>query len=487
MKNKLFWRLFWAFLATLMTTVLVMSALMVAMVRSERQAALEAELLTQARDVARLLQTMNSVSFGERKLQTTLDWKMAEIRDNYGADVWLISGNAKFALVLGQDAYTEEQVKDPAALAQIQRVLDGESIRVQGLIPELGKNIVTLGVPATDGYGNINSAVLLHISVESLQVDYGDILRYALIAAGIAMLLGAALASFISRRQTRPLRTINRAVGAFSKGKLDERVQVMGKDEIAELAQSFNKMAEDLSNLENSRRSFVANVSHELRSPLTCISGYVQGMLDGTIPESDYPKYLSVVRSEADRLTKMTNELLDLSKLESGNFSLSKKRFDINELVSQELIKFEQRIDEKRLDVDVIFKTQPCPVSADEDRIRQVVTNLIDNAVKFTPDGGELKLSTHTAGDKCYVSVTDSGIGIAQEDLPFVFDRFYKGDKAHTTGMGTGLGLSIAKRILEQHGQTIKVQSSAAGTTFTFTLDRGQAETQKAISTNEPT
>ena len=469
-KSKLFWQLFWAFLATLLATVLMMGGLMVAMVRSERQAALEAEVLTQARDMARLLRQIDSILFGGR-YDTTLDWKLREIQGNYGATVWIVSGNAQRVIILdGENAQSQASV--PEAKAQIQQVLGGSEIRVRGLIRALGDDIVTIGVPTTNAQDEINGAVLLHISVASLQVDFRDVVRYVMTAAVFSMLLGAAMAYFISRRQTTPLRRINRAVSAFAKGKLSERVLVKGNDEIAQLADAFNTMAEDLSNLEMSRRSFVANVSHELRSPLTCISGYVQGMLDGTIQKEDYGKYLWIVRAEADRLSKLTNELLDLSKLESGKFSLEMTRFDLNELLSLELLKFEQRIDEKRLEVEVDFPEAPCYVLADADRIRQVVTNLIDNAVKFSREGDWLKLLVRSGTAQCEVSIANGGEAIDPADIPFLFDPFYKVDKAHTSGMGTGLGLSIVERILAQHGEKITVQSDVTGTAFTFTLHR---------------
>jgi len=149
---------------------------------------------------------------------------------------------------------------------------------------------------------------------------------------------------------------------------------------------------------------------------------------------------------------------------------------DINELLRLELLKFEQGIADKRLEVDVDLREDPCRVVADADRIRQVAVNLIDNAVKFAPEGARIALTTASAGDACHVGVFNEGPPIDKEDIPFLFDRFYKADKAHTSGMGTGLGLSIVKKILEQHGQTIKVSTGAAGTTFTFTLERAKAE-----------
>jgi signal transduction histidine kinase len=241
---------------------------------------------------------------------------------------------------------------------------------------------------------------------------------------------------------------------------------------MAQLAASFNKMAQQLDSLDQSRKSFVANVSHELRSPMTCINGYVQGMLDGTISEADRGIYLRTVLSETQRLTRLVNDLLDLSRIESGKMPMEIGVFDINDWMLSVLFRYEQQIEDKKIDVDIAFREQPCYVSADNARITQVATNLIDNAVKFTREGGQLALRTRVDGERVCITVKNEGTGIPAEDLPFIFERFYKVDKAHTSGKGTGLGLSIVKKIMEQHGQEISVRSSGSMTAFEFTLER---------------
>ena len=480
MKNSLFWRLFWAFVGTLIMTVLVLSFTMVALLRAERQSAYEAEVRMQARDVASLMQMQDAASMWRLEPNTgsTVQWKIEEIREDYGADVWLVNMNGSF-LVLG-DAQSEEAITDQQVTEQIWRVLSGNEIRVQGLIEELGSGVVTIGVPWYGSgmfSGRVMGAVLLHISVDSLKVDYSDLVRYACFAGVVAMLIGTFFALVIARKQSRPLRQINDAVTAFAGGDFERRVEIRGDHEIAQLGASFNKMAEEISNLDQSRKSFVANVSHELRSPMTCIQGYVQGMLDGTIGEEERAKYLNTVLAETQRLTKLIGELLDLSRIESGKIPLNKTVFDINELILSVLFKYEQKIEDKAIQMDISFKEQPCYVLADSARITQVLTNLIDNAVKFTQEGRSMMVWTHVMDSKVFVTVKNEGVGIPAEDLPFIFERFYKVDKAHTSGMGTGLGLSIVKKILEQHDESITVSSSGSMTTFVFTLE--QAEMKK--------
>ena len=470
-RNRLFWRLLWAFLLTLLVTAVVLSMLVVVMMRQERVRTLEDELRAQARFVAQMMAQYDLASFWQRDtaLANTLNWKIVEIRETYGADVWLVSANRR-VWVVGDTEFDQEQLTAPAVVAEINQVLSGQEIRVLGLIPQLGPPFVTVGVPWRDNTGWVGGAVLLHISTESLSVDYSDMVVNAAIATAAAMLLGAVLSFLIARRQSDPLHQIHQAVVDFAQGKLDTRVHIRGDQEMMDLADAFNSMARDLAGLEQSRRSFVANVSHELRSPLTCIRGYVQGILDGTVPRDQWDKYLNIVLEETRRLARLVGELLDLSRMESGVAPLNKTDFDLCELLRVELLKFEGRIDEKDIQVDVALPGEAVTVCAGEDSIRQVITNLLDNAVKFTPQGGRIGLAAALEGGLCRVAVSNTGQGISAEDLPHVFDRFYKADKAHTAGMGTGLGLAIVRKILEQHGQKIQVASQDGLTTFTFWL-----------------
>lgn len=470
--NRLFWRLFGAFLLTLMVTAIVLSMLMVVMVRKERSTSLENEVHLQAREVAKLLQQYDTFAFFRRDIGLTnaVNWKINEIQENYQAEVWLVTVN-RAVWVIGSSSLDHEQLMEPEVIRQFNKVLSGQEIRVQGLISELGPHVVTVGVPWRDVTGWVAGAVLLHISTDNLEVDYRDILVDAAFASSIAMVLGCILAILIARDQSAPLRQIQKAVMDFSKGKLDTRVHIRGDRELVELADSFNEMAQQLADLEMSRRSFVANVSHELRSPLTCIRGYIEGMLDGTISDEERPKYLQVVQSESNRLTRLVADLLDLSRIESGKMQITPTEFDLCELLRVELLKFERRIEEKDLEVEVELPEEKMMVWADSNAIKQVVTNLLDNAVKFTPSNGTLSLKADRDDDLCRVCIGNTGETISKEDLNHIFERFYKVDKAHTSGKGTGLGLAIVQKIMEQHGQKIRVTSENGVTVFTFWLD----------------
>ena len=233
-------------------------------------------------------------------------------------------------------------------------------------------------------------------------------------------------------------------------------------------------MAAQLSTLEQSRREFVANVSHELRSPITSIQGFAQGMLDGTIPQENHEQYLQVVVDETHRLSKLINNLLNLSRMESEDTSLAYSDFDVNELARRVIISRVAQLEEKNLELDADFEEDACFVHADSDQIQQVIINLLDNAIKYTPENGKITLRSRQEKDIVYFRVKDNGIGILPEDSLHIFDRFYKADKAHTVGKGTGLGLAICKRIMEKHGQSIRLISGEGGAEFEITLAAGK-------------
>ena len=328
-----------------------------------------------------------------------------------------------------------------------------------------------MGVPIMSGQ-TVTGAIFIYSELKELDKSLNVIYHQILNAAGISMLMALMLVYLFSRFMVKDLRKINTAAKSLSKGDFTTRVQLKSKNEIGQLADAFNNMAEELQKLEGLRISFVANVSHELRTPLTSIQGFVQGILDGAINKEEQDTYLNTVLDETKRLNLLISDLLELSKIESGKFPLNNRIFDINELIRRCLITFEQRIENKKLDVQVVMGDERLYANADPDRIAQVITNLIDNAVKFSKQGGTLVLRSQAHEDKIYVSVKDTGEGIPEKDLPFIFERFYKVDKSRgRKQQGTGIGLSIVKKIIDQHGQKIWVESKTGeGSVFTFSL-----------------
>lgn len=261
-------------------------------------------------------------------------------------------------------------------------------------------------------------------------------------------------------RLTKPLKSMSEAAKAMSKGDFSKRVPVTSDDEIGELAASFNMMTNSLSRLESMRRSFVGNVSHELRTPMTTIAGFIDGILDGTIKKEDSEYYLNIVSQEVKRLSRLVNGMLSVARLESGESVLKISEFDFYELLCTIMVSQEQRIEEKKLDIVGLDLMQETKLKADKDLLYQVVYNLIDNAIKFTDDAGKISFALADDGINITFTITNTGKGIAKDELPFVFERFYKGDKARSdVKNSTGLGLYIVKTIVSAHKGKISVMS----------------------------
>lgn len=343
---------------------------------------------------------------------------------------------------------------------------------------------ISYAVPiVTDG--EMKGAVLALSSSDTLE-NLVDAMINAIVVSSLWILLAALIAVyFITEMITGPLRQMSRAAKKMAVGKFDTRIPVRGKDEVAELAISFNHMAESLENLETTRNTFMANVSHDLRTPMTTISGFIDNILIGAIPPEEQHHYLGVIKEEVKRLSRLVASLLDISRLQAGDRKLTMSNFDICETARLILISFEQKIDEKKLDVDFVCDDDRMFVYADRDAIYQVLYNICDNAVKFAAQGGEYRIAISYSdigkSKKVLVSVYNQGEGISEEDLPYVFERFYKADKSRGIDKkGVGLGMFISKTIIDAHGEEIHVRSKKGDfCEFTFTLECGDNEHQK--------
>ena len=357
----------------------------------------------------------------------------------------------------------------------VKRVVSSGSVHSTGVIKGLyteSRNVVAVPI-IVDG-----QAIGIVISSMPETSELAAVNRlsqmYLMIAASI-VIVAMMLAWYFIRRQSVPLRNMAKRARDFGHGDLDARVSIDpgSADEIQDLAVAFNNMAASLQQSENQRQAFIANVSHELKTPMTTISGFVDGILDGTIPQEKQQYYLSMVSDETKRLSRLVRSMLDISRLQDdGGISDSKKtRFDLTEAAGQLLITFEQKITEKNITVDVDFPDHPVYTHACADPITQVIYNLLDNAVKFCPKDGIIGLKIKTGGQKIYFSVYNSGEVIPAQELPLVFDRFHKLDKSRSKNRDSwGLGLYIVKTIICSHGENVSVTSKDGITEFTFTL-----------------
>lgn len=330
-----------------------------------------------------------------------------------------------------------------------------------------------VGVPVTREDGSTVGMVLAVMDARSLMSMWRSFIGLFFMTSAIILLISFVASSLTSMRQIQPIREMARATRAYAAGNFDVRMQDTGRnDEIGELAASFNNMADSLAETERQRSDFIANISHELKTPMTTIGGYIDGMLDGTIPPEKQQHYMQIVSGEVRRLSRLVRNMLDIAKLQAMGVEESRKtRFDLGEELSDVLITFEQKIYNKHLDVRVDLPDKPVWTRAERDSITQVIYNLIDNAIKFCPDGGRLALRVQVDGGKARVSVENTGPTIDKDELPLLFDRFHKADKSRSADReGWGLGLYIAKTIVGAHGGDIWATSENGVTQFNFTL-----------------
>ena len=315
-------------------------------------------------------------------------------------------------------------------------------------------------------------AVFIHIAMDDISMTTQSILNMVLITLLLVSLAATLMTFLMTNNIIIPIAQMKKAAEAITKGDFSQEVHITSNDEVGELASSFNVMAKELQSVDTLQSDFIANISHDFRSPLTSIKGYVEAILDGTIPQEQYPKYLSIVLDEANRLTKMTNNILDLTKMENGQIELHRVNFDINEMIIKLALSLEQRFEEKKIHVDFQFIQEKLYVNADLDLIQRVVYNLLDNALKFTEEGDSITVETSIVARKAYIVVSDTGMGISEEVLPHIFERFHKGDKSRGKNkMGAGLGLAIVKQIMLTHHEDITVRSQVGeGTKFAFSL-----------------
>lgn len=393
-----------------------------------------------------------------------------------GADIVIC--NSEGRVVLCSDSpfscqHLRLQVNQQYLDKVVQTGYDSATGLVRGLYDD-ARYLVSMPI-TNENTGQAVGIVIVSVPTATVSALLDRLANYYLCTALIVVLVFIIISAVFMGRQSRPLQEMARAANAFAHGDLDSRVRVEenASEEIQDLTVAFNNMASSLQKSEYRRQEFVANVSHELKTPMTTISGYVDGILDGTIPEAKRDHYLRIVSDETKRLARLVRSMLDISQLQSeeGIPDEKKMNFDMGECAGQVLLTFEKKINDKHLEVSVDMPEHPVYTFANPDSITQVIYNLLDNAIKFCPEGGNLGLTIREGGKKVYVSVSNDGDTIPPEELPLVFDRFHKLDKSRSKNRdGWGLGLYIVKTIVCKHGENISVTSRDGKTEFTFTM-----------------
>ena len=331
------------------------------------------------------------------------------------------------------------------------------------------------GKPILDEKGMLQGFVFAGANADSLTEYLANLFSTFILSAGLMLMVSSVLSIVLTNRMTTPLRRISDAAKKFGGGDFSARGPVEGDDELAQLAETFNTMAGSLEKIDQSRRSFMGNIAHELRTPMTTIKGFIDGMLDGTIPPEENQRYLAIVSQETGRLARLVQNMLDITKLEAGEVPIHAKNYDLWQTVTDVVLSDEQRIEDGKIDIQGLGGP-PLMICADPDFVHQVVYNIVDNAIKFTPAGGVISFAAEKHGSMVEVRIENTGAGIAPEALPFVFERFYKEDRSRGMNTrGSGLGLHICKILINLSGGQIHAESEEGKwCRFVFTLPCGQ-------------
>lgn len=398
-----------------------------------------------------------------------------------GTQIFLtdLEGNITLFSDMGQNQQNLNGIKIPTDIINgINQ--DGKYSQLGTLDEIYSSKKYTLGVPFLDPKGYKQGYLFANNQVWGLKVYVSDMLSSFFLSAALAILIASVLAWVLTKRTLIPINKISETAKRFGEGDYSARVEIEGDNEIAQLAVTFNEMANSFTAADASRRSFMGNIAHELRTPMTTIKGFIDGMLDGTIPNEQRDHYLAIVSEEVGRLARLTHNMLDISKLEAGEYDLNPTNFDIWGPLAQVFINSEKRLAEKNITLEGMDGCPPAMVMADQDFVHQILFNLVDNAIKFTQNDGKIQVSVKTKKNVVTVGIRNNGEEIPENVLPYIFDRFYKGDASRgINAKGSGLGLHICKVLVGLMGGRIWAESENKSTVFYFTLPAINSKNKK--------
>ncbi|SFL30840.1 Signal transduction histidine kinase [Lachnospiraceae bacterium KH1T2] len=397
--------------------------------------------------------------------------------DTYiSADIWVINNSSKVLFDSRAKEGDEDRIYsefDPSA--------SGTYYMTGNFYDAFDVDMLSVFSPITSNF-KVIGYVVIHQPLSSIVASRNEILNITYIALGIILLLSLIIIGVFTFAVYLPLNRVTKAAEEYAAGNLTYHVKESGAhDEMSYLTATLNYMAHQIAQSEDNQKKFIANVSHDFRSPLTSIRGYLEAMIDGTIPPEMYEKYLTIVVNETQRLTKLTNGLLELNTFDKKGMVLEVADFDINGIIKRTAETFGGICKEKKISIELVLTGSTLIVHADMSKIQQVLYNLLDNAIKFSYNNSVIKIETTIKNEKVFVSVKDSGIGIPKESIHKVFDRFYKSDLSRGKDKkGTGLGLSIVKEIIQAHNENINVISTeGVGTEFIFTLAKSKKDKER--------
>lgn len=390
------------------------------------------------------------------------------------ATLWIINPSGRMIL----DSSSPVNVETEVVIENFDStVTSGSNYVVGDFFHTFDETMLSVFAPITADY-KVKGYVVIHKPISSIQTAANSLLTISYLMLVILFLLSLIILIFFTEIVYIPLRKITEATEQYASGNMHYEFTVESEDEMGYLAASLSYMASEIARSEDDQKKFIANVSHDFRSPLTSIKGYLEAMIDGTIPPEMHEKYLSIVLNETERLTKLTNSLLTLNNLNTKGIMLNKSDFDINGVIRNVAASFEGTCRERTIAIELVLTGDQMYVFADIDKIQQVLYNLLDNAIKFSHHDSLIKIETTEKHNKIFISIKDTGIGIPKDDLKLIWDRFYKSDLSRGKDKkGTGLGLSITKEIIQAHGENINVISTeGVGTEFIFSLPKSDVE-----------
>ena len=452
-----------------LTSVALTQAFRLYFVNQKRDA-----LINQGEKISRLISmTFRPGIFIDRNAYNQLGSQLQIVYEYLESSILIIDSELNIVAV-SEDispGYQGELLSVPA----VEGVLGGQIVTYTGRFGDFySESVLSVSYPIFMG-SVVVGAVVMNSSLPELQKTIGD--AYMLI---FACLLLSIIISFImiylsSKRISKPLLMMNQAAKVIAGGNFDKRIPVESTDEIGQLAKSFNDMAASLHGQERIRKEFIANISHDFRSPLTSMRGFLTAIADGTVPADKINYYIDIVLEETNRLTTLADNILDLNKTQTAALELKKERFDLNELIRKTALTFESQIVSKRIDMRMIFDDASAAY-ADIEKVRRILHNLLDNAIKFTPEGGNVAIETTKKNGKIYDGIKDSGKGIGEDEMKRVFERFYKSDASRNKDkLGSGLGLSIVNEFIKVHNEEINIKNiEGGGCEASFTLTAGE-------------
>lgn len=392
-----------------------------------------------------------------------------DLMDTYlSATIWIINPSGRIIL----DSSAPVDIETPVIIENFDPTITaGSYYTVGNFFQSFQEETLSVFAPITSRF-KVNGYVVIHASMRTVRSSANSLLNISYILLIIMLLLSMIILFFFTEMVYIPLRKITYATEQYAGGNLHYEFQIDSDDEMGYLAASLSFMASEIAKSEDNQKKFVANVSHDFRSPLTSIKGYLEAMLDGTIPPEMHEKYLNIVLNETERLTKLTNSLLTLNNINTKGMLLDRTDFELNRIIRDTAASFEGTCRQKSIAIELLLTGDFIYVNADMGKIQQVFYNLLDNAIKFSHQDSVIRIETNEKSNKVYISVKDSGIGIPKDDLKLIWNRFYKSDASRGKDKkGTGLGLSITREIIHAHGEHINVISTeGVGSEFIFSL-----------------